>query len=128
MKNLNNLSEEEATAMLFQATDGGGEAWQIHFIKQRGVLRLDENHPILCDGLNLQLFAKVKSHYPTCPVPEYKVIGTFGDDDFAWVCQHQDGKVVELDEYDLKNGADIEAGVVFPSLAHYLLFVAYEQD
>jgi hypothetical protein len=51
------------------------------------------------------------------------MIGIIRDDEFAWVCQKDDGSIVEFDEYDLKMKPQIQR-LVFPSLSHYLLIFA----
>lgn len=122
MKHIIKLTEEDACAVLKQITEAEKEAWDIHFVENEGHIRLDEEKPIVCDGLSLELFVEHKTDFPECSIPNCEIIGIFGDDEFAWVCRKDDGSIVEVDEYDLRNGA-LGSGMIFPSLSHYLLFV-----
>ena len=122
MKNILKLSNDEACSILKKITDAEAEEWDIHFIEDEGKLWLDEESPIVCDGLNLRLFVGTEINHPNYMFPNCEIIGLFGDDEFAWVCRQDDGGIVEVDEYDLKKGVR-ESDLVFPTISHYLLFV-----
>lgn len=122
MKNILKLTEDQACSILKKITDSEAGEWNIHFIEDRGRIRLDEEKLIVCDGLNLRLFVGSEIDLPEYIFPNCEIIGIFGDDEFAWVCRQSGGGIVEVDEYDLKKGVR-ESDLVFPSLSHYLLFV-----
>lgn len=122
IKNILKLADDQACSILKKITDEEAVEWDIHFIEDGETIRLDEENPIVCDGLNLRLFVGTEVDYPEYMFPNCEIIGLFGDDEFAWVCRQDDGGIVEVDEYDLKKGAR-ESDLVFPSLSHYLLFV-----
>jgi hypothetical protein len=122
MEHILKLTEEEACKAVREVIKADLGAWDIHFIEEQGHLRLDEKKPIICEELNLELFSEAQKNSPENTVPNCKIIGTCGDDEFAWVCQKDDGCIVEVDEYDLRKGGSGE-GLSFPSVPHYLLFV-----
>lgn len=123
LKHLLELTEENACVTLKRITEAEAEEWDIHFIEEQGTIRLDEGRPIVCQGLNLSLYNKEEITLPERFFPDCEILGICGDDEFAWVCRRKDGSIEEIDEYDLRKGVR-ESDLSFPSLSHYLLFVA----
>lgn len=126
MKHIFRLSENDACRILKWITEKAEEFWDIHFVGTCENVKIDESHPVICDDLNLFLLSDYMENeiaMPDPPIPGHKVIGIYGDDEFAWVCRRSDMSIVEIDPYDLAK-KDFESKMAFPSLAHYLLFVA----
>lgn len=122
IKEIINLADDEACLRLKKITDQYADEWSIRFVEDGDRLRLDENHPIVCKSLNLRLFVGAEIEYPAHTIQRFEIIGMFGDDEFAWVCRCDDGRIVEVDEYDLMKG-ELESELIFPNIPQYLLFI-----